>query len=206
MVLAGSILAAACGVGASTINVDSPTLATNVQGAEPDSSAVDDGPERVIAPDFEIDLKPGQDPDDVLAADGADNGSADEDQPDSPEDAILTLCPTVEAVISQTTGDSLADELDILRSGTPSDLHDKLSEIMAEPTRTDIVGTETLDSFLLSACSAPLSSGSIQVAAACGRDVQNECVLATIETLGGLCFDDNGLWLSCVSGLPAVQS
>lgn len=206
MVLAGSILAAACGGGSDTIEVDSPTLATNVEGAEPDSNAADDGAERIIAPDFEVDLEPGQDPDDVLDADGTGRESVDDDQPDAPEDAILTLCPAVEAVISQMTGDSLADELDVLLSGTPADLHDKLSEVMAEPTRPDIADTEALDGFFLSACSAPLSSGSIQVAAACGGGVQDGCVPATIETFGGLCFDDSGLWLSCVSGLPAAQS
>lgn len=202
----GALLLAGCGIGSDSINVDSPTLATNVEGAEPDSNAADGGSERIIAPDFEVDLEPGQDPDDVLGPNGPGDESTDDDQPESPGGAILTLCPALEAVISQTSGADLTDELEALRAGTPTDLHDKLDEVMADPTRVDLAGIEALDTFYLAACSAPLSAGALQVAAACGGGIQPTSVLETIEALGGLCFDDDGQWLSCVSGLPVEQS
>lgn len=213
LLVATSALAASCSLGDNAITIDSPQLVTDVEAATARAGVVDGGGETIVAPDFELRLEPGEDPDQVLDL-GLGDLEVDEEgnvivpEPtvvDAPPDAILSLCPAAAAVITGVTGNGSDDELEVLLAGTPEALHSTLRSVVADPTNADLGGTDELDGFFVGACSTPLHAGALQLAARCaGTTDPTGCRASTVDDLGGLCFDDDRVLLSCISGLPAT--
>lgn len=163
----------------------------------------DDG-ETILAPDFELELEPGQDPEEILGTDGgpADGeASEDADALEAPDDAIFGLCPAIEAVTARTS----AWDLDALLAEAPAELHTAIRTLAVDPTGAAVADPAPLDAWSTAACSVPLVAAARQLSAACpgSGDAAAACVRSTVDQLGGLCFDEDDVLLSCVSGLPA---
>lgn len=180
-------LASACG--------GSPEVV--VGDARESSNEADGGVEIIQAPDFEVELEPGQDPDEVLAG-------PTPTSPPAPENAIGLLCPAAQAVVAGT-----ATEADVaaVTAAAPSDWTSLLGDLQDPVGRSADPAVAGLDRWLYDACSFPLFAAIDQLAAGC---TDPGCRAVRIEDeLGGLCVDDGGTeptpyrLLSCVSGLPA---
>ncbi len=186
-------------------------------------------PETILAPDFELQLEPGQDPDEILDFGfdeldlddlEGDEPSLDVGSPEGPDDAIVSLCPAVARLVGDDAGESAGDEVDALTRATPDPWRAQLESIdatafdpAAPPPEIDVAG---LDGYYYDTCSVPLFAGATQLRAGCvgvsaGADGRS-CSRARVEDeLGGLCFDEAApagqtrvfVLLSCVSGLPA---
>lgn len=167
-----------------------------VDDARETSTGADGGPETIQAPDFEVELEPGQDPDDVLA-------EPTPTSPPSPEDAIAVLCPAVEAVIADTASDA---DRQTIRTATPTEWTDLVADLGDPTGRSTDPTFAPLDRWFFDTCSVPLFATVDQLAAGCGDEPG--CRGERIENeLGGLCVDDDAggggyRLLSCVSGLP----
>ena len=157
----------------------------------------DGGAETILAPDFEVELEPGQDPDEVLAG-------PTPTSPPAPDDAIGVLCPAAQAVIAGTGTDA---DVAAVRSAAPSEWAGLLADLGDPVGRSAEPAVAGLDRWLYDACSFPLFASIDQLAAGC---TEPGCRADRIDgELGGLCVDDGGdagspyRLLSCVSGLPA---
>ena len=167
-----------------------------VDQARETSDPSDGGAEVLQAPDFEVELAPGQDPEEVLVA-------PTPTSPPAPENAIGVLCPSVQAVIA---GAAVEADLAAIASATPSEWATLLTGLDDPVGRGSDVAIAELDRWLYETCSFPLFATIDQLATGCddaacrGERIDKE--------LGGLCVDDQGSeparyrLLSCVSGLP----
>ncbi len=175
--------------------------------------------ETISAPDFELELEPGQEADQVLDfgfdeldLDAAGTGS---DEPtsaiDRPGDAIVSLCPALGMLLIETPS---AEALAVLQDDTPEPWAEQLADVdpatfvPSEPPSGLEVGG--LDAYYYDACSIPLFTAAAELDADCDGGTEG-CVRDRIAELGGLCFDEADpeggtrtfVLLSCVSGLPA---
>lgn len=167
-----------------------------VDQARESSISADDGAETIQAPDFEVALEPGQDPDAVFA-------DPTPTSPPPPDNAIGVLCPSVQAAIA-----GVATEADFaaISAATPGEWSSLLDDLGDPVGRASDAAVAPLDRWFYETCSFPLFATVDQLAAGCDGSA---CRAERIETeLGGLCVDDLGdepdryRLLSCVSGLP----
>ncbi len=159
----------------------------------------DGGPETIEAPDFELELEPGQDPDEVLTQPGP-------TPPPAPGDALAVLCPSVEALVAGLGTDA---DVAVVQAAVPERWRSLVDDIADPVGRGDDPAVADLDAWFYDSCSVPLFSGTDQIGTGCG---DRSCRADRVEIeLGGICFDDGGVGpdggrgfrlLSCVSGLP----
>lgn len=167
-----------------------------VDEAREASTGADGGTETIQAPDFEVELEPGQDPDDVLAG-------PTPTSPPGPADAIAVLCPAVEALVADTADDA---DRDAIRAATPPEWADLVADLRDPSGRSTDPAIAPLDRWFFDTCSLPLFAAVDQLGAGCG-DVPGCRGDRVDNELGGLCLDDEAdgggyRLLSCVSGLP----
>lgn len=169
-----------------------------VDHAREASTGSDGGAETIQAPDFEIELEPGQDPDEILDA-------ADATVPAAPDDAIAVLCPAVQAVVA---GTATRADIESITSAVPTDWTPLLADLADPVGRGADPAVAEVDRWFYATCSFPLFATVDRLADGCDDAA---CRADRIDDeLGGLCVDDRGpepdryRLLSCVSGLPVA--
>ncbi len=209
LIIFAVLAVAGCSASVSSSAKD-PVLVDASEALElPLSDGLDEGPERIVAPDFEVELQPGQDVDDVLgphiATDGDGETVADQAIGPRPDDAILSLCPAVESIIMSGSVSLTDVRLQTILDDTPAELH---AVVIAITTGGDPgASTAALDGHFVSVCSVPLHAAYRQLDELCEASTEPvaACRAGIVDRLGGLCFDDAHALLSCVSGLPASE-
>ena len=171
-----------------------------VDEARETSAGSDGGTETIESPEFQLELEPGQDPDEVLAQAGA-------TPPPGPDDALAVLCPSVEALVAGTGTDA---DVGVVQAAVPDQWRSLVDDIADPVGRSADPSVAPLDGWFYDTCSVPLFSGADQVGSGCADPA---CRAERVQTeLGGVCFDDDGIGpdggrgfrlLSCISGLPA---
>lgn len=185
------LVGAACSSGGDGVVVDAPR--------DGDLAGADGGSETVEGPGFEVELQPGEDPDDVIAEGGAPAPTT----PPAPDDALAGLCPSLESVVTGTATDAERDEV---QRAAPDEWASDLADLSDPAALIAIPSAAAIDRFFYESCSVPLLQGALLVGSGCA---DRDCRTARVDELGGLCFDDDGAGtnpyrlLSCVSGLPA---
>jgi hypothetical protein len=209
------VIAGSCSITGDETTVDTPRLGGVDEVGDlalATDTEVDDGAETIVAPDFELELKPGQDPDDFLGSNNTDSSDIDPSNdgtptPARPPDALLALCPAVAAVVAAGGVADADARLAVMLEDTPADLHEAVAATATGSGLANSGQQAQVDRYFSDLCSIPLHAAFEQLRTACGTTDSTgaSCRDRVISALGGLCFDDDNVMLSCVSGLPAFD-